>query len=157
MASLANLEERGAPRRVAVRLASGLAVVAMLAMIPAASPQDANEFSTTLAEGVRCDDANALTDLSANLAKAPAAAAEMVTTALAALAGDDAICGPVRSAALSLVADPGTLAGVEPAAPDPARSLVEATLAEADRRAAAMKFEVGPPPLNLSRGRRGGS
>jgi hypothetical protein len=124
---------------------------------PAAQAQEINELANTLTEGVRCDEANALTDLSANLAKVPSAAAEMVTGALTALAADEATCDPVRVAALSLVADSGTLADTGANAPDPARALVEATLAEADRRAAAMKFEVGPPPLNLSRGRRGGS
>lgn len=145
------------PRRVAVRLAAGVAGLAMLAAFPAAQAQESDELANKLAGGVRCDEANALADLSANLAKVPSAAAEMVTGALTALAADEATCEPVRAAALSLVAETGTLADAGANAPDPARALVEATLVEADRRAAAMKFEVGPPPLNLSRGRRGGS
>ena len=157
MARLATLQERGAPRRVAVRLAAGAAGLAMLVMVPAANAQDVDELTKTLTDGVRCEDASALPDLSANLAKVPSAAAEMVTAALTALAADETTCEPVRVAALSLVADTGTPADTGANAPDPARALVEATLAEADRRAAAMKFEVGPPPLNLSRGRRGGS
>lgn len=157
MARLAILKERGAPRRVAVRLAAGLAGLSMLALVPAAQAQDVDELTTKLIDGLRCEDASALTDLSANLAKVPSAAAEMVTAALSAIAADEATCEPVRVAAQSLVADRGTLADSVASAPDAARALVEATLAEADRRAAAMKFEVGPPPLNLSRGRRGGS
>ena len=60
-------------------------------------------------------------------------------------------------AAVTLLAGPGTPAEANSSDPDQARALVDATLAEADRRSAAMKFEVGPPPLNLSRGRRSGS
>ena len=34
-------------------------------------------------------------------------------------------------------------------------AIINATLAEADRRAASLKFEVGPPPRNVTRGREG--
>ncbi len=158
MASLAILEDRGALQwRAAVRLAAVVAGLAMLAAVPAAHAQDAGELSKTLAIGVRCEEANALRDLSTNVAKVPAGAADVVTDALTTLAADDAACEPLRAAALSLVTESGTLAHAQAAAPNSARAIVEATLAEADRRAATMKFEVGPPPLNLSRGRRGGS
>jgi hypothetical protein len=38
------------------------------------------------------------------------------------------------------------------AAPSTASSVVAATLAEAHRRTANLKFEVGPPPRNLTKG-----
>jgi hypothetical protein len=129
----------------------------MLAIAPVAQAQNADALASTLAEGVRCEDGGALTDLNANLAKVSAAAAELVTGALTTLAADQAICAPVRDAAVTLLAGPGTPAEANSSDPDQARALVDATLAEADRRSAAMKFEVGPPPLNLSRGRRSGS
>lgn len=129
----------------------------MLVIAPSAQAQNAGALAGTLAEGVRCDDANALTDLTANLAKTKTTAEEMVTSALTTVAADPKACEPLRVAAQSLLSEAGTVNSAEANQPDPARALVEATLAEADRRSAAMKFEVGPPPLNLSRGRRGGS
>lgn len=129
----------------------------MLFIAPSAQAQDASALAGTLAQGVRCEGANALTDLTANLAKVPSTAAEMVTTALTTLAADTKSCEPVRAAAQSLLSEGGTVNSAEAKQLDPARALVDATLAEADKRSAAMKFEVGPPPLNLSRGRRGGS
>lgn len=39
-----------------------------------------------------------------------------------------------------------------PEAPAQASVALEATLAEARRRAASLKFEVGPPPRNLTKG-----
>jgi len=158
LATLANLKEGGAPqRRAAGRLSAGAAALVMLALVPSAEAQDAAQLAKSLTDGVRCEPANALADLSANVARVQQTAAEMVTAVLTTVAGDQAVCEPVRVAAQTLVADAGTRAAAETKEPDQARALVEATLAEADRRSAAMKFEVGPPPLNLSRGRRGGS
>ncbi len=131
----------------------------MLATFPGAYAQtrEVVDLAATLAEGARCDAADSASDLSANIAKVQPGAAEMVIDALTALGSGNAVCEPVRMAALSLAA--GMQAPADPDADvrDAARALVDATLAEADRRAASLKFEVGPPPLNLSRVRKGGS
>lgn len=153
---MAPLEGRGAPhRRAAVRLAVG-AGLAMLAVIPTAQAQaqDVAALARILAEDVRCQAPDAMADLVANVAEVQPVVGELVADALTFLGADATACEPVRAAALALAP---TVDGTAVNVRDPARGIVEATLAEADRRASAMKFEVGPPPLNLSRGRKGGS
>lgn len=110
-----------------------------------------------LAEGARCQEGEAADDLSANITRAEPVSDDLVASALALLGADNTACEPVREAARALGVELSVAMEPDASVTDPARALVAATLAEADRRAAAMKFEVGPPPLNLSRGRQGGS
>jgi hypothetical protein len=60
-----------------------------------------------------------------------------------AAAGDSAICLPGRDAATALLNDP--LAG--------SRAVVAEVLAEAERRAANLRFEVGAPPPRFTQDR----
>lgn len=115
------------------------------------------ELGKTLGEGVRCQDENAPADLTVNISKVQSADRSLVADALAALAADEKACEPVRAAALALRGDYIAAAAPDANVTDSARAVVEAALADAERRTAALKFEVGPPPLNLSRGRKGGS
>lgn len=128
--------------------------LALLAITPAAFAQDAAGLAKTMGEGVRCLEDRAFGDLSETLTRIGPADPVVVLDALALLGADAEICEPLRLAAQTLAAErSATDLGGEVNVTDAARAAVDATLAEADRRAASMKFEVGPPPLNLSRGR----
>lgn len=82
----------------------------------------------------------------------------VVLDALTLLGADPEVCEPLRIAARAeMDVRTSAIAGDEGNVEIAARAAVDATLAEAERRAASMKFEVGPPPLNLSRGKTGGS
>ena len=61
----------------------------------------------------------------------------------------------MRDAANELVAvyPIATPAPVEDPSALAAKHGIDQTLAEADRKAASLKFEVGPPPRNMTRGR----
>jgi hypothetical protein len=105
---------------------------------------------------VRCLDDRASGDLAEAVTRIGDIDPVLVLDALTALAADTAICQPARTAAVALIAERAAPSS-EVNEADAARAVVDATLAEAELRAASMKFEVGPPPLNLSRGRSGGS
>lgn len=82
----------------------------------------------------------------------------VVLDALTLLGADPGVCEPLRDAARAeMDVRTSAIAGDKVNVEIAARAAVDATLAEAERRAASMKFEVGPPPLNLSRGKTGGS
>lgn len=82
----------------------------------------------------------------------------VVLDALNLLGADPGVCEPLRNAARAeMDVRTSAIAGDKVNVEIAARAAVDATLAEAERRAASMKFEVGPPPLNLSRGKTGGS
>ena len=130
--------------------------LALLATTPAAFAQDASVLSKTIGQGVRCLDDRASGDLAEAVTQIGDIDPVLVLDALTALAADTATCQPVRTAAVALIAERSAPSS-EVNEADAARAVVDATLAEAELRAASMKFEVGPPPLNLSRGRSGGS
>lgn len=130
--------------------------LALLAATPAAFAQDAAVLAKTIGQGVRCLDDRASGDLAEAVTRLGDVDAVLVLDALTALAADTATCQPARTAAVALIAE-RSAPGNEVNETDAARAVVDATLAEAELRAASMKFEVGPPPLNLSRGRSGGS
>jgi len=135
------------------RLVHSVALTVVLSCsVPAALAQDANLVGS-LTEGVRCSATNAKEDLESNIRKLQAAN-ELIGAALGSVANDEGSCQPMRDAANELVAVYliATPAPVE----DPsaaARQVIDQTLADADRKAASMKFEVGPPPRNMTRGR----
>lgn len=128
-----------------------------MALAPAAHAQDAAALAKSLGADVRCQETRAVADLSANVAESGGTDQTMLLEALTLIGADEAACTQVRDAARSLAADLTASVNPEAGVKVAARAVVDATLAEADRRSASMKFEVGPPPLNLSRGRRGGS
>lgn len=124
---------------------------------PVASAQIADSLTAQIAKDAACTSPEARTRLQDNIAKAGAAPAELLA-ALNAIAADTAACAPVRAAATELAI---TLAPAPVVAPDDiitaaSNMVVADTLAEAERRASNMKFEVGPPPPRLTRGRSAG-
>ena len=130
--------------------------LALLATTPAAFAQDASVLAKTIGQGVRCLDDRASGDLAEAVTQIGDIDPVLVLDALTALAADTATCQPARTAAVALIAERSAPSS-EVNEADAARAVVDSTLAEAELRAASMKFEVGPPPLNLSRGRSGGS
>jgi hypothetical protein len=125
------------------------------------SGQDNGRLDTlarTLAEPVSCSGANVRDALSERIKKTGAAPAD-VGVALAIISASSDLCAPVRNAASSLIADEtaqhaaaAEAAALAPVGPSPASLIADANL-EAQIRAASMKFEGGPPPRNLTRGR----
>ena len=79
-------------------------------------------------------------------------------SALHQLAGRDGLCVEVRDAARSFAdqAVAETLARADEHIASASSSIVAATLAEAERRAANLKFEVGPPPRFMTKERNSG-
>lgn len=151
--------ERGALWRcVASRLPNRLVGLALLALAPVAHAQEAADLASSFSNGVRCQQERATDDLSYNIARAGEADPIRIIDALTRLGADEGACEPMRLAAQTLASEWSTRTGSDQVNElEAARRAVDATLAEAERRAAAMKFEVGPPPLNLSRGKTGGS
>jgi len=132
--------------------------LALLALAPAAYAQEAADLASSFGNGVRCQQERAADDLSYNIARAGETDPVRIIDALTRLGADDSACEPVRLAAQTLASEWSNRTGSDQVNElEAARQAVNATLAEAEQRAAAMKFEVGPPPLNLSRGKTGGS
>lgn len=125
---------------------------------PAAVAQD-TDIVGPLTENVRCFGANAKEDLGFNIKKLGNATADALGTALNQVANDAARCAPMREAAKELAATYVVVPELTPEeeASASARAVVAQTLAEADRNAASLKFEVGPPPRNMTKGRGAGS
>jgi len=132
-------------------------MIGLAALAPAAFAQDV-DLVGPLTEGVRCFGSNAKEDLVFNVKKLEAAD-DVIGAALNAIAADEARCAPMREAARELAATYMIIPEPKPeeTAVNSARSLVEKTLAEADQKAGSLKFDVGPPPRHMTKGRVGGS
>lgn len=120
-----------------------------------------------LAANANCSSvADARASLEAAVGLAPSDTTQnAIVTALREIAGRDDLCTELKEAAKDFAvqaADEPPPAPVEPpaaASPSPvstSSSIVAATLAEAERRAANLKFEVGPPPRFMTRERKSG-
>lgn len=136
-----------------VALTAALAVVA-----PQALAQDADIFGQ-LTANVRCISPGAKEDLEYNIKRLGTTGSEAISATLTVIAADSQRCEPLRQAATELagayiLAPPPTAEDLAAAA---ARVAVNQSLAEADAAAANMKFEVGPPPRNMTKGRGNGS
>lgn len=138
-----------------ILLAASIGMLALTA--PQAFGQAVDGLAAELAKGVTCASPDASDGLLTAVAKATAHAADILA-ALEFIGSDAAACEPVRNAAkelaVSLAASASAAAEVQTA---PASSTVLAEVeAEAERRTASLKFEVGPPPPNLTKGRSSG-
>jgi hypothetical protein len=126
----------------------------VLIAAPSAHAQDADP-SAVLTAGVRCSPAYARADIETNIRKL-ILAPDLVLPALNLLAGVPQRCPAIRDAATELAAST-TLAALT--APDPAvaqgQAIVAQTLAEANNKAGQLKFDVGPPPRNMTDGKAG--
>ena len=135
-----------------LRVVAAAAAICWLA--PAAYAQEA-DIVGPLTDGVRCSGPSAKEDLGFNIKKLGNATAEALGAALNKVAEDAARCLPLREAARELAANYVVVPVLtaEEQASASARQAVAQTLAEADRNAASLKFEVGPPPRNMTKGR----
>lgn len=126
------------------------------AFAPLAVAQEA-DITGVLTGNVRCSAVSAKEDLEYNIKKLETAP-EAIGAALNLIAADTARCAPLREAATELAAGyvVQPVATTEELAEASARKVVEQTLAEADRNAASLKFEVGPPPRKMTAGRGAG-
>lgn len=131
--------------------------IGLAALAPAAFAQEVDVVGP-LTEGVRCSEANVKEDLLFNV-KRLEATDDVIGAAVNAIAADEARCAPLREAAAELAATYVVIPEPTPeeTAVTSARELVEKTLAEADQKAGSLKFEVGPPPRHMTKGRVGGS
>jgi len=133
---------------------AGLAVAAA----PVAAAQGSVDLVSQLLQGGRCSATSAKDDLEFNLKKLKDLAGSEIGTALNGIAADEARCAPIRDAAKALAAGyvvvpaPSETEQLQAAAQD----IVMQALAEAEARATRLKFEVGPPPRNMTRGRETG-
>jgi hypothetical protein len=150
-----------------MRLLLSIAGVALVAAPSVA--QTANTLVADLRKGVPCASASAAQSaMEANIGKATAVAAD-IDAALTTINADGSICSALRDAANGIkAARAGATAsaaapaaasaplGVSPDIAATSREAVAAALAEGERRAASLKFEVGPPPPSLTKGRNSG-
>jgi len=126
---------------------------AFAGLAPVVSAQDA-DIVGPLTEGVRCFDPGAKDDLGFNIKKL-GKSDDLIAAALNRVAADQTWCEPMRAAAAEL-ANTYIVSPVpteEELAAEAARQVLAQTLAEADERVGALKFEAGPPPRNMTRGR----
>lgn len=136
------------------RLVRAIAMAFVLAGFSASAIAQDTDIVGPMTDGVRCLAPGARGDLELNIKKL-AAPADVIGVALGVIANDETRCQPMRDAANELVAvyAMATPAPVEDAAAATAGRLIDETLADADRKAASLKFEVGPPPRNMTKGR----
>lgn len=161
----ANRAGRGRRRSVAACIV-GLLTLSGTALAPIATAQETAVVSK-LKAGVTCSERGASKQLMRNAASSGAALDDLLA-ALETISIDREACVEIRDAAsnlgLDLADDDPAPVAAEPfveveAEPQPevvaaaAAARMQEVLAEADRRAAAMRFEVGPPPRNLTRSR----
>ncbi len=134
------------------RVAAPITLAVLLIGAPTAVAQEPDP-TVALTNGVRCSPAYARGDIEANVRKLTMPA-DAVLAALNLVAADTQRCRAIRDAATELAASP-----ILPqlAAPDPAaaqsQAIVAQTLADANSKAGQLKFEVGPPPRNMTDGR----
>ena len=123
-------------------------------------------LARTLSDGVSCTGGNPRDVLDERGRKSGATPGD-IGAALAIVSSSSDVCAPVRAAASALGADmiSQQMASIQTADPaDPASTAAAAARAslanaalEAEIRAASTRFENGPPPRNLTRGRIAGS
>lgn len=134
---------------------TGLIALAAAGSATAQPPQDSVQvigLSETLQAGVPCTIPDAMRYLSMNVYRSTASTRELIT-ALGELGLDPEVCAPIRSAASDQAAslsESGLAA--DPVAAALARERIAQTFQEAETHAGTMRFEVGPPPRNLTRG-----
>ena len=142
----------GAMTGLAGLAAVGIATAQPPAPAPTLEPDMVVGLATTLQAGVPCTIPGAARYLSMNVYRSPASTRELIT-ALGELAVDLEVCAPIRSAASDQAAGLSeTGLAADPMAAALARERIAQTFQEAETHAGTMRFEVGPPPRNLTRG-----
>lgn len=149
------------------------------ALAPVATAQQP-ALIAKLKSNVKCSDANAVKQLKRNVVNSGAKRTDLMA-ALDEISIDRKACAEIKDAASAIALDlsnddpapapapaaepvdavPPVEAEIDPVADDDqsvadalaVAERMEQALIEADKRAAAMRFEVGPPPRNLTRNR----
>ncbi len=130
-------------------------ITAGLILASPALAQGAGDLGKTLVKGASCASAaNAKADLGSNVTAAKAASEDVIAS-LGEIASDASICQPLRDAARDKATELSANAAAQhdDEVTAASRAVVDAALAEAEQRVANLKFEVGPPPRNLTRAR----
>lgn len=127
--------------------------IAVASVAPHAFAQEA-DLVGQLASSVRCSAAIAKEDLGFNISKL-GTPNEATAAALNTIAADATRCEPLRQAAAELaptfILTPAPTE--EELAASAARAMINEVLAEAEAKAESLKFDVGPPPRNMTKGR----
>lgn len=132
---------------------AGLVVLAAAGAATAQTPDQMTGLTATLQAGVPCTASGATRYLSMNVYRSSASTRELIS-ALRVLALDLDICAPIRTAASEQAASLSeTGLAADPMAAELAREQIARTFQEAETSAGTMRFEVGPPPRNLTRGK----
>lgn len=139
-------------RTAAAGAVACLLTLAGAVFTPVAHAQDP-ELVARLNAGLVCTEPDAGNQLLRNADGSGVALNELLM-ALDAISGDATACAPIKDAASALAlelsdANPGQDANAAEASAERMKQV----LAEADQRAASVRFEVGPPPRNLTRSR----
>lgn len=121
---------------------------------PIAHAQDAEALIGGLTANVHCSGGNAADDIKYNIKK-QGASEEALAAALSQVAADESRCVALRDAARELssgyiVVPPVSEEDLNATA---SRAVVDQALADAASRSASLKFDVGPPPRNVTRER----
>lgn len=142
----------GALTSLVALAAAGVAIAQPPAPELAPEPDVVSGLTTMLQAGVPCTIPDATRYLSLNVYRSAASTRELIT-ALGQLAIDMDVCAPIRSAAAEQAAGLSeTGLAADPMAAALARERMAQTFQEAETHAGSMRFEVGPPPRNLTRG-----
>ena len=140
------------------RMSTACAIAILLtmsaaALAPIASGQEP-ELVTRLKAGLKCAEPDAGNQLLRN-ADDSAADLNAILMALDEISIDTAVCAQINDAASALALElSDSNPGQDAAEAEAAAERMKQILAEADQRAASIRFEVGPPPPNLTRSRR---
>lgn len=147
-----------ANRMVTGRRTSAAGAVAILltmsgaALAPIASGQEP-DLIAKLKAGLACAEPDAGSQLLRN-ADGSAADLNDLLMALDEISIDATACVQIQDAAAALAMDLSDAnPGQDPAEAEASAKRMKQVLAKADQRAASMRFEVGPPPRNLTRSR----
>lgn len=130
----------------------------MLAAAPAIAQQAVND-TAQFVRGVSCASiAEARTDLEGVVSQLlQGSTDDVLISVLNQISADASVCSPARDAAAAMSATiiEASAAAASREIAAASGSIVGVTLAEADRRAANLKFKIGPPPRNMTKGREG--
>lgn len=138
--------------RGALSLAISMAATGVAA---AQEPVPMSSLATLLQAGVPCTLGDASRYLAMNASRSAASTRDLIN-ALGELSINLDVCAPIRTAASEQAAGlSDTGLGADPLAVEMARERVTQTFQEAETHAGTMRFEVGPPPRNLTRGHGG--
>lgn len=127
------------------------AQVPMFGVRRSSAPPPESRLAIEIKEGAPCAEPGAADVLFQNVVASDASSADLIA-ALGELANSKRACPPLSAAANDLIAKLSAAeAGVDPVDAMVAREQVAQVLRDADNKASALTFEVGPPPRHVTR------